>query len=304
MNRKVLFLLAMVVGIPLFFINTGVDSGSAISQLYGFGHLLFFAVLTIGVARVLNSAQRRFWQHAFFILLVILCLGGMIEMVQPYFGRSANWRDLAINILGGFFGLAFFVPARHELGRRLLLCVQLFVLVMAVVAFYRPVVTLWDIWLASRQFPVLSNFETRFEASRWSRGEIDDSIARLGKRSLSVVLGTEKYAGTTLQRSFGDWRGHTTFAFSLYNPDVKPLFVTVSIRDHEHNRRGGEFDDRFNRRFKIEKGWNDISIPIAAIQNAPSERELELDRLSDVVIFTVDLPEPRRFYLDHVRLMR
>jgi hypothetical protein len=259
--------------------------------------------MAIGLSRVLDSAQRTFWHQAFFILMVIFCVGGIIELTQPYFGRSANWRDLGIDLLGGLFGLIFLVPSRHELGGRLLVCVQSFVLVIAVVAFYSPVVTLWDMWQASRQFPLLSDFETRFEAKRWSNGEIEDSIARHGDHSLGVVLGTEKYAGTTLRRSFGDWRGYTTFALSLYNPDDKPLFVTVSIRDHEHNRRGGEFNDRFNRKFKIEKGWKDISIPIDDIQNTPSGRELELDRLSEVVIFTVDLPEPRRIFLDNVRLM-
>ena len=304
MNRKILFLAATFVVIPLFFINTGFGSGSAVSQLHGFGHLLFFAAVAIGLSWVLNSARRTFWHQAFFIILVILCLGGIIELAQPYFGRSFKWQDLGINLLGGLFGLSFFVPARRELDRRFLAFTQLFVLAAATMVFHKPVVTLWDIWQASRQFPVLSDFETNLEAKRWSSSEIDDSIFRHGERSLKVVLGTERYPGTTLRRSFGDWSGYTYFAFNLYNPDDKPLFVTVSIRDHEHNRRGGGFHDRFNRKFKIEKGWNDIAIPIADIQGAPSDRELRLDNLSEVVIFTTGLKEQRRFYLDYVRLCR
>jgi hypothetical protein len=304
MNRKILFLTAAIVVIPLFFINTGFGSATAVTQLHGFGHLLFFAAVAIGLSWVLDSARRTFWQQAFIIILIILCLGGTIELAQPYFGRSSKWQDLGINLLGGLFGLSFFVPARRELDRRFLAFTQLFVLATATIVFYRPAVTLWDIWQASRQFPVLSDFETNLEAKRWSSGEIDDSISRNGERSLKVVLGSETYPGTTLRRSFGDWRGYTYFAFSLYKPDDKPLFVTVSIRDHEHNRRGGGIHDRFNRRFEINKGWNDIAIPVADIQNSPSERKLELDRLSQVVIFTTGLKEHRRFYLDYVRLMR
>jgi hypothetical protein len=42
---------------------------------------------------------------------------------------------------------------------------------------------------------------------------------------------------------------------------------------------------------------------VGDIENAPSSRTLELNRLSEVVIFTTDLPSPRLTYLDYVRLM-
>lgn len=157
---------------------------------------------------------------------------------------------------------------------------------------------------ASRQFPVLGDFETDLETMRWSSGDIDKNIARHGKRSLRVSFGTRKYEGTTLERSFGDWRGYKTFAFSIYNPDPDPLSMTVSIRDEEHFRRGGEYHDRFNHVYTMEQGWNDVSIPIADIENAPLARTLELNHLSEVVIFTVDPPAPRVMYLDYVRLLR
>ena len=169
-------------------------------------------------------------------------------------------------------------------------------------SFYGPLTTLWDMWQASRQFPVISDFETRFEARRWSIGEISKSVARRGHNSLRVLLNKGNYPGTTLQRSFGDWRGYTGFSFSLYLPDETPLSITVSVRDHDHNRRGGEFHDRFNRTFTMRQGWNDIIIPISDIQGAPVERTLALDRLSEVVIFTTNLPAPRVIYIDNVRL--
>jgi hypothetical protein len=75
---------------------------------------------------------------------------------------------------------------------------------LAVVLFYGPVTTLWDMGQAWRQFPVLSHFETRLEARRWSSGEVTAEIARRGESSFRVSLGTEKYAGTALKRSFGD----------------------------------------------------------------------------------------------------
>jgi VanZ family protein len=304
MNRWLLVLPLMIAGTLLFFMPDRAHPGSVVSQLYGFAHLLFFALMARVLAGLMGGPERLFGRQAVLIMLVILGAGGAIELIQPFFGRSTSWQDLGVDLLGGLLGLIFWVPARRELPPRLLVCAQVFALIVASVVFCKPAFTLWDIWQASRQFPVLSDFETRLEAERWSSGAIDTRVARNGKRSLNVLLKTGKYSGTTLQRSFGDWRGYTTLAFSLYNPDPQPLSIIVSIRDWEHFRRGGEFDDRFNRTFWINKGWNDIAIPVADIENAPAERKLELNRLSEMVIFTMALPEPRRIYLDHVRLVR
>jgi hypothetical protein len=78
----------------------------------------------------------------------------------------------------------------------------------------------------------------------------------------------------------------------------------VTIRDEEQFRRGGEHHDRFNRTFTMEQGWNDVSITVADIENAPAEGRRQLNQLSEVVIFTVDPPAPKVVYLDDVRLIR
>jgi hypothetical protein len=178
------------------------------------------------------------------------------------------------------------------------------VLAIAIIIFSGPALALWDMLQASRQFPVLGDFESFLETRRWSSGKIDRDYARHGRASLRVPLATgKKYPGTTLLNTFGDWTGHLFFAFSVHNPDPEPLFLTLSIRDHEHFRRGGRYSDRFNRSFRIEHGWNDIRIPLENIKNAPLERTLELDNLAEVVFFTVDLHEPRLMHLDYVRLI-
>lgn len=294
----------MLSGLMLFFVDMDHEAGSAVYQFYGFAHLAFFMAAAWVLSRWYAVSRRPFWLQLFVIMGTVLIVGGMIELIQPYFGRSASWRDLGIDGAGGLLGTMFLAPARRRLKPGVLLWAQVAALSLAGVMFYGPIITLWDMRQASRQFPMLSDFETRFEANRWSSGEITDEVARHGERSLKVALGTEKYAGTTLRRSFGEWGGWSTFAFSVYIPDPDPLTITVSIRDHEHFRRGGEYRDRFNRSFMLKQGWNDVNITVAEIQTAPLDRSLKLDQLSEVVIFAVDLPEPRVMNLDYVRLVR
>ena len=304
MKHRFLPFLLMFAGIMLFFIDMKHESGSAIYQLYGFAHIAFFMFMASLVSRVPGVARRSFLYQFLIITSAVLFLGGIVELIQPYFGRSGSWGDLGIDLVGGLLGIMFLAPVRRSLGRRHLVCGQIAVVAIAAIFFCGPVVTLWDMRQGSRQFPVLSDFESRLETRRWSSGEIHKGIARHGESSLRVLLTRQKYAGTTLKRSFGDWRGYSTFAFSLYNPDPDSLRITVSIRDQEHFVRGGQYHDRFNRAFTMEQGWNDVAIPVSDIENAPSARKLDLSRLSEVVIFTVDPPAPRVMYLDYVHLKK
>ena len=299
-GHRFLFFLLIFGSTTLFFLDIDLGLGDAAYLFSGFAHIAFFMIFALGLSRLPALSRWPFLSQFFLVMTAVLFVGGIIELAQPYFGRSASWRDLRLNLLGGFLGMTSLATGRHTLRRGLLVSAQFAAVALAVGAFYPP---LLDMFSASHQFPVLSDFESRLEAGRWSNGTIYEGMARHGKRSLRVPLGTRKYAGTTLKRSLGDWRGYSTFAFSLYNPDPDPLPINVSIRDKEHARRGGEYSDRFNRAFTMEQGWNDIYVSVAGIESAPLSRTLDLGRLTEVVIFTVDLPSPRLMYLDHVHLI-
>ena len=193
MRRWRLIFLLIIAALPFFFVDIGPGPKSSIVQLYGFAHFFFFALVAWWLSGVFSSSRHSIFQQMGLIMLIVFLGGGAIELIQPVFGRDAGWRHLGVDVLGGLFGIVFWVPVRHQ--------------------------------------------------------------------------------------------------------------IPVSIRDHAHFRRGGEYHERFNRKFVLRPGWNDVAIPIVDIQNAPLERKLELDDLSEVVIFTVDPPAPRRMYLDYVRLI-
>ena len=288
----------------LFFLDLDIGPDHPVRQLYGLAHLAFFAFMARCLAGLSFFSGKNFQVRFFLIMAFVFITGGLIELIQPYFGRTASWRDIGFNLLGGCIGLFFFAPSRFKTDRRFLFWTKFVALALTIIMFSGPSMALWDMIGAARQFPVISDFESRLETRRWSSGKIERGHARHGHASLRVSLKAgETYPGTTLLNSFGDWTGHSFFAFSVYNPDPVTLFLTVSIRDREHFCRGGEYSDRFNRTFQIEHGWYNIHIPIEDIKNAPLERNLQLDKLSEVVFFTVDLPESRLMHLDYVRLI-
>lgn len=298
------WLFALVLASPLLFlIDFGVGPYSVLAQFYGFGHLAFFLLLSLGLLRLPALVRLPYARQALLVLLGVLVLGGGIELAQPFFGRGASWQDLGVNLLGGFIALLLRAPRECDRERWLTAGGWTLAGALAVLLFRQPVATLWDSGLAARQFPVISDFETPLQYKRWSNGSIERGMARQGEHALRVYLGIGQYSGTSLMRSFGDWRGYAAFAFSLYNPGPSALTITVSIRDQEHYRRGADFHDRFNRSLALAPGWNDVVIPMADIASAPRDRTLDLDRLSEVVIFATDLPAPRWVLLDSVRLV-
>ncbi|MFO7460147.1 MAG: hypothetical protein R6X07_05935 [Desulfatiglandales bacterium] len=66
--------------------------------------------------------------------------------------------------------------------------------------FYGGVTKLWDMGQAWRQFPVLSDFETRLEARRWSSGEVtlDHGTRVLTVQDFNLLgsLGASSMGGT------------------------------------------------------------------------------------------------------------
>jgi len=299
-----LLLVALLAAVPFFFVDTGRDPTHPIWQLNPIAHIVFFALLSCFIAKSGFFSRFPFVWSAAGILGAIFIIGGAIELAQGLMGRTPSWKDMGLNMLGAMSGLLFLAPMRTRLSRQVLRAGQGSVLILVLAVSYGPMTTLWDMRAASKQFPVLSNFESRFEDRRWSSGEIDSSVSRSGRASLRVELQDSlEYPGTTLKYGFGNWQEFSYLALSLYNPDPEPLRIHISIRDYEHRKQGRGFGDRFDQSFTLQQGWKDILIPVSEIEHAPAGRRLDLSRLTSLVVFAMDLPRPRTVYLDNVYLV-
>lgn len=297
--RYLLAFAALAGLVPLFFVDLGPWRRIFAPEFHVFGHLLLFAALGWLFLRLPCLQRYSFVTRAALTLAFALTLGTVIELIQPYFGRTAAMRDVWQNVLGAAIAVVLHVPGRAR--RRALAGVLGAVLALEL---YIPTTSIWDRGVARNQFPTLATFSTPFEHRRWTSGTQDDAFARTGNRSLRVDLEPARYAGTTLRRSLGNWHGFEALAFSVYNASHDPLTVTVSVWDHHHRNNGGPYADRFNQRYQLLPGWNDIRIPLNTIKTAPADRTMALDDVAEFAVFTTNLEEQRTIYLDAVRLER
>ena len=153
---------------------------------------------------------------------------------------------------------------------------------------------------------MLSGFETPWEIDRWQGSAeyaIDKDVHIEGHHSLRVLLGTGRYSGIGLKYFPENWEGARSFRFSVYNPTNEVLALTCRINDRRHEQDRHRYEDRFNRLYELHKGWTTIDIDTQDIRNAPKGRQMDMQHIQGVGIFTMDLPQARVMYIDAVRLV-
>ncbi|MCC5795689.1 MAG: VanZ family protein [Chromatiales bacterium] len=282
---------------PLFLASTTGWLRHVPPEAFAVGHVVYFLVAGLLILNLPQLRGRSPMVQQLVLYGIVLAASLLIEALQSIAGRSASLRDIALNLAGASLAALWALPS----GWFRILTLMLGPLAVSLLL-YNPVLTLMDRGLARIQHPVLGDFETALEVRRWSRGTRDDTISRSGRYSLRLDLQPGPFPGTMVRRSLGRWSAYDCLAMSVFNPDPEPLPLTISIRDHEHFRRGGAYADRYNATFTIHQGWNDLSIPLTQVRNAPRARRLDLDQIAEFVMFSRNLEHSRTLYLDRVQL--
>jgi len=294
-------------GAPFFFLGgPGVNSARSMFALWDLGHVLFFVLASLLLSQLVESRYPHCsvglrWGGVFAAVLV---LGGLVEGVQSVIsGRSPSVMDLLRNQLGCLLVFVSVAPQRRG---RMVLFSRIFVSGLLGIALIPLSRALIDERIAVAQFPVISDFETPFELDRWHGDEevlfIDTRTVRKGSGAMRVRFTRKEYSGVSLVSFPSDWRGYDRLAISVYNPDVDPLILECRINDVIHNNR---YHDRFNLRFILQTGWNDLVIPLDQLRQAPAGREMDLAHIAYLKLFVPEQQtREREIVIDAVLLER
>lgn len=288
----------LIVALPFFFVGgPNWMSGPLFRAVWDLGHIVFFALLLLVIQRK-HPLHKWYWW--LLVTLVVLIVGASIEYLQTKVGRDGNWSDVLGNLTGAWLGLFWFQrPTRWVWIGRILACLLLM----------RPLMIVANLALlqyqVAQKFPLISSFEQASELTRWD-GRLQRSTEHIseGSYSAQVSLGKRKYSKAALRKFFGDWRQHQYLAFDIYNPDAHPLSMSLRVHDaqHEQGSKAYQNNDRFNAPLMVEPGWNKFRVALKDIQHAPEGREMEMDLIRGVEIFTGPQDPPRVIYLDNLRL--
>ena len=227
-----------------------------------------------------------------------------IELLQSGTNRDVDITDVWRDVLGALIGF-FFSPV--SLNKQLLKVSQVVLIFLLLHQLIPWFMTLADEINARNQFPILSDFESEIELTRWESGDasisISNALAYSGNNSLKVDFGTEKYSGFGLKYFPNDWSEYNNLSLAIYNRE-QAFKITIRIHDHLHTQGEQVFSDRFNKTMVLEKGWNTIDISLANVAKAPKTRRLDLSRVSGLGIFVTEQSAPKTIFLDSVKLLR
>jgi len=303
-SKKQWLVILVVFMLPLFFFG-GPDyySSRAFKNFWNVGHIVFFSFFSYQLLtddRLFRN--KSFFQKLFFCLFFTTLLGIAIELVQSGFNRDVDINDLWRDLAGTSIGVLLSLRALNKLTKMLIL--------LPLTAFLLFLSTPWFLELADevnaiKQFPMLSDFESEIEVTRWSGGamiSISDEMSFSGSHSLKVDFGTEKYSGIGLRYFPKDWSEYQFLLFEIFNTEDN-LDITVRIHDQLHTQGEQLYSDRFNRTLTLHKGWNSININLEDVASAPVTRRMDLSSVSGLGVFVTEQPLPTTIYVDSVKLV-
>jgi len=308
MFRLASLMLIAAGGATLLFLVQGptIASSRLTHRIWNLGHIGLFGTLTALTLWVLKERlqPRNSWLVHAAVVSSVAVLGGAAEVLQTMFNREASWDDAWRNIVGAFLATTFFCPAK-PLARRTRLALRALALTFLVVALFPLMRTSVDEYLRHQQYPVLSDFTTRFERDRWvptygSHARISDEMEKVtGRKALRLDLGRRLYAGVALSSPFGDFGAHEELHLHIFNAANASVDMVCRVNDLEHNN---EWYDRFFQNFDLKPGWNDVVFSVDKMRQSPRDREMNMAEIRVLILFRPRPSLPRTIFIDKVWL--
>ncbi|HEX4608179.1 MAG TPA: hypothetical protein VH092_08230 [Urbifossiella sp.] len=247
------------------------------------GHVPLFAALVVVLWAALGRDLRR-------SLIAAVVVAGLVEVVQPWVGRSGDWVDFVRGVLGALIGAAAvraWEARRSWRGAILYLGLALVLAVWPVAELFPYAV---DTVHGHRSFPVLADFTTESELLRWDCEQA--SITRVGAPDppagrLVLHPGPEPYSSGTMRSIVTDFRGYRWLCCA-FRVTSGPVELVTSVRSGVVGRTGTTHA-QVGRRFPTGDHLLRLDLPALAAKARPDP--LELADIRCVQFFVVNTPE-------------
>ena len=288
----------------LFLCNFDTSTSRIIDEIFEYGHLPLFGVISLGFAVILNRNQTQATLRPYLLAWIITAGLGIatevIQIITP--GRYFEIRDMVFDALGAgcFLTLAYPFPGKGIRIKKIFRAAALTVILAGTIPIFFAAS---DEITMHNSFPLIGSFESRLEMGRW--GGTDSGISRStlhathGQYSLVANLLPGEYPGISLNYLKRDWRGYTRLTFDAFLVGNDPLRITARINDKDHN---DEYDDRYNKSFVLDPGSNEIVIDLKEVMAAPKGRDMDMGNIVNICVFSYHLGESRTLYFDNFRL--
>lgn len=300
--------LSLLLGIILFFVLNGPSDFSSLiyHALWNLGHPFCFALTTFYILKQYLQ-NYTFPKQALFILFFTMILSLLIELLQEELNRTFDWSDIILNILGSCLILVWSTLKENKpYSPRYNSIILTIILLLTIILF--PIYQAILIQLKIHQtFPILSVFNEKIELKKWKGDNISltrNTTPYSSEYSLqATMLASRKYNPVTLKHFSKNWSGFKSLEINVELDSKRPIELCVRITDIQHDISDQKYDDRYQQCFKLSTKNNTFMIPIGDIQNAPLKRQLDINHISEVTLFSRNLTINRNIYIHSIELL-
>ena len=299
-RRSAWLLLAAAVGGPALALLLPLPKGSRLVGVFlNFGHVVlgvFVCVLLWQALRVLTRmgiVSRALWAW----LGALALLTGM-EAFQAFSRtRSPSLGDVVANGLGATTALAFYLVRGRKFAKRLAVAAVPLAIALAPMGLQAC-----DTLRQRAEFPVLADFESQLEMTRWqfrsASGRRAADVTQRGTRSLRVDFrANDAWPAAQFAYVAPDWRGHRWLTFQVHTkaPCTIHLLVVDGLYD-------GSSKDAYSRVLSLNMGWNPFRVSLDEIARGPEGRTLDLGDVHSIQWFVDGPNAPLTIWLDAIQL--
>ena len=311
--RNIIIIITLIMSVMLFTGNPFDSSLRLYQAIWNTGHLFFFALLTGLLITQTPLSQQGRMRILLVSLLFALLLGGLIEILQFFIGRSMELLDLFTDVLGALLGYLVVLqsavfkqrPVRY-INRPVNFLLSGIVLV---VAFYPVFDVIKDNSMIESDFPVIADFESENSLDRWGsrhvgRFETDRQIFIEGESSVLIEFEVGRYPRVVLDALYRDWSSYDFLNLSIHNDQKDTVGIKLKVYDMKHLLTGSVYSDRFSQLINLEPGWNTLQFKLLDIRNAPKTRRMNLKDIAGLSLFIQDPDEVKLIHLDNIYLSK
>lgn len=241
-------------------------------------------------------------------LLAFLC-GLGIELIQPFFGREASFLDVWYDLLGICAAALIYAARVTKTSRYKRIVLISLALLLASIALIRPAYYLWVEKQQEQVFPVLFDFETNWQrellsaptGARYSFVERSEKWAEASGSVLKLEMESGDYPGIRFSHFNANWSAYSSLQLTLFSKSASAFDLALRIHDSRHNQ---QYEDRYHKNITVPPGATTITIALDDILRAPKGREMNMQEIQGIVVFTRKPKALTTLYMDNIRLSR
>ncbi len=268
-------------------------------------HVPVFGLIALSLYAAIPD--RRGYQRIILAFVATAVLGVLSEAAQINTTRDASSDDLIADWLGaaGFLSVAAAVSARYSdtRGKRFL------------TSFLAIALLGWSLYPLARvsaayvernaRVPLLVNFNSAGGDLFIRKQNIDFQIVELPedeRKAARIRFGSEPWPGVAFHDLWPDWRDFSDLTIELSIEESEPLEVNVRVHDRAHRQHNQAYADRYNGHFTLEPGKHTLQILLEDIRQAPLDREMDMSKIEEIIVFRRASNVDRTIHLYEIRL--